>query len=69
MVVTLTARELQIARLIAQGMTYQEMGDELDLSPATVKAYTDQVRRLLGLKHKRHIPAKLRELGYTIDIT
>lgn len=64
--VTLTPRELEIARLIAQGMTYKEMGEALGISPSTVKAYTDQVRRLLGLKHKRHIPAKLRELGYKL---
>lgn len=66
MTIVLTPRELEIVRLIAQGMTYNEIGEALDLSPHTVKAYTDQIRRVLDLRNKRHIPAKLRSLGYTL---
>lgn len=59
----LTPRELEIARLIADGLTYEEMGNRLGISPRTVKAHTDKIRIKLGVSKKRHIPSVLRRLG------
>src|SRR6476646_5288891 len=36
---TLTARELEVMRLLARGMTNAEIGQELFLSPATAKTH------------------------------
>lgn len=60
----LTNRQLEIARLIAEGLTYDEMGERLGISPRTVKAHTDVIRlKLGGLGKKRDIPRVLRDLG------
>lgn len=59
----LTPRELEIARLIADGLTYEEMGIRLGISARTVKAHTDRIRVKLGVSKKRHIPGVLRDLG------
>jgi DNA-binding CsgD family transcriptional regulator len=61
----LTPRQLQIVRMIDQGMTYEEMGEALGVSPSTVKAHTNTLRYKLNVKKKRHIPQALRETGAT----
>lgn len=60
---SLTPRQVQIVRLIDQGMTYDEMGETLGIAPRTVKAHTDTIRIKLNVKRKRHIPRALRERG------
>ena len=60
---TLTPRQVQIVRMIDQGMTYEEMGEALGVSPSTVKAHTNTLRYKLNVKKKRHIPQALREAG------
>lgn len=59
----LTERQLEIAREISQGYTYEEIGSHLGLSPSTVKAHTNIIKLKLGITHKRHIPRILKELG------
>lgn len=59
----ITPRMLEIARLIADGQTYEEMGHSLGISPRTVKSHTDRMRLILGVKKKRHIPKVMRDLG------
>lgn len=59
----LTPREFEIALLIVEGLTYEEMGDRLGISPRTTKAYTDKIRLLLGVEKKRQIPQAMREQG------
>jgi len=63
---SLTPRQVQIVRLIDQGMTYEEMGDKLGISSRTVKAHTDTIRLKLDVKRKRHIPQALRERGFVL---
>ena len=41
---TFTPRQVQIIRLIDQGMTYDEMGEQLGIAPRTVKAHADTIR-------------------------
>jgi DNA-binding CsgD family transcriptional regulator len=59
----LTPRQIQIVKLIDKGMTYDEMGAALGVSPRTVKAHTDTIRIKLNVKKKRHIPQALRDTG------
>lgn len=66
MMLSLTPRQVQIVRLIDEGMTYEEMGDALGIAPRTVKAHTDTIRIKLNVKRKRHIPKALRDRGVVI---
>jgi DNA-binding NarL/FixJ family response regulator len=48
----LTARELQVVRLVADGLTDNEIGERLDLSPRTVQNHLTSARQKIGL-HRR----------------
>ena len=60
----LTPRELEILRLMSEGMTAREIGDALVLSPRTVEGHVGKILRKLGVRnrveavqHYRHRPA------------
>jgi len=57
----LTPRQHQVALAVERGLTNEEIGDELGISPRTVKAHTDVIRRKLGVRRRRQIPPALRE--------
>ena len=59
---SLTARQLQIVKLIAQGCSNEEVGVRLGISPRTAKAHSDALRQRLGVPRRRHIPAAFRAL-------
>lgn len=44
----LTHRELQILQFAADGMTNSEIGDELGISPLTIKSHLGRIARRLG---------------------
>ena len=48
--VRLSARELQVIRLLGQGHTNQAIAEKLDLSPKTVATYRARIGEKLGLK-------------------
>ena len=56
----LTARELAVLRLIAQGLSNQEIADELMVSEATVRAH---VSRILG---KLHLASRTQAALYAV---
>ena len=58
-----TPREMEVARLIDQGYTYDEMGEKLGISPRTCRLYADRLRAALGVSKKRQIPQAMRLLG------
>ncbi|MGH8809267.1 MAG: helix-turn-helix domain-containing protein [Noviherbaspirillum sp.] len=61
MAVSLTPREETIARQYAIGLSYKEIANQLDLSPATVRSYLRDCYMKLGVSNKY-------ELGAAIDI-
>jgi DNA-binding CsgD family transcriptional regulator len=61
----LTRRELEICRYAH--LSYDEIGEKLDISPRTVKAITDRIRLKLGVRNKRHIQDRCREMGIKLD--
>jgi DNA-binding CsgD family transcriptional regulator len=57
----LTARELQIAQLVAQGLTNSEIGTELWISPNSVKQALKRMFRKLNVSARTEMVAKLRD--------
>ena len=53
--VPLSARELEIARLIAGGLTNAEVGQKLHISDRTVDAHVEHIRNKLGLRSRSQI--------------
>ncbi len=61
--VLLSSREMEILRLIAQGMTNAEIADIMFLSPATVKDYVRNITDKLGARNRVEAVTKAVRLG------
>lgn len=59
----LTDEQIALAKLIAEGLTYDEIGERLGQNPRSIKTQTDKLRWMLGVQKKRQIPQLMRELG------
>lgn len=55
----LSAREIQIARLIAAGQSHKEIARWLGLSPATVRNHTQRIHERLGVRNNAELAAEL----------
>jgi DNA-binding NarL/FixJ family response regulator len=55
--VELTARQLQILELIAEGLTYKEVGSTLHISENTVKYHMGEILKRLHLKNREQVVA------------
>jgi LuxR family maltose regulon positive regulatory protein len=60
---SLSARELQVLRLIASGLSNQQIADELILAVGTVKKHTHNIYRKLNVRRRGRAVARARELG------
>jgi DNA-binding CsgD family transcriptional regulator len=58
----LTDRQREVIELIAQGLSNEELGQELGISPRTAKAHCDVLRQKLGVPRRRQIPLAYRLL-------
>ena len=58
----ITARQRQVVELIAQGLSNDEIGVVLGISPRTAKAHSDALRQKLGVQRRRQIPVAFRLL-------
>jgi len=58
----ITARQRQVVELIALGLSNDEVGVELGISPRTAKAHCDALRQKLGVPRRRQIPIAFRIL-------
>jgi DNA-binding CsgD family transcriptional regulator len=54
---SLTTRELDVVRLVAEGMSNREIAEKLELSPLTVKSHLGRIARKLGVGDRAHIVA------------
>ena len=59
----LTARELEVVRLIAQGRSNTEIAAELFVSDATVKTHINHIFSKLGARDRSQVIVKARQLG------
>ncbi len=58
----ITSRQREVVELIAQGLSNDEVGVALGISPRTAKAHCDVLRRKLGVPRRRQIPIAFRML-------
>jgi len=59
---SITPRQLQVIQLIAEGLSNEELGRVLGISPRTAKAHCDILRQKLGVPRRRQIPLAYRLL-------
>jgi DNA-binding NarL/FixJ family response regulator len=55
----LTGRELEVARLVASGLTNKEIATRLQIAPGTVKSHVHSVIRKLSVARRAHVASKL----------
>ena len=53
----LTPRELQVAELVAEGLTNQAIARRLSIAPRTAEAHVENIRRKLGVRSRAQIAA------------
>ena len=59
----LTDRELDVLRLLAEGMSNREIGNKLSLTEGTVKNYVTNVLQKIGARDRTQAALRGRELG------
>jgi len=58
----ITERQREVVELIAAGLSNDEVGERLGISPRTAKAHCDVLRQKLGVPRRRQIPIAYRLL-------
>ena len=58
----ITNRQREVVELIAAGLSNDEVGERLGISPRTAKAHSDVLRQKLGVSRRRQIPVAYRLL-------
>jgi ATP/maltotriose-dependent transcriptional regulator MalT len=59
---SITDRQREVIQAIAQGLSNEEVGQELGISARTAKAHCDVLRQKLGVPRRRQIPLAYRLL-------
>ena len=58
----LSARQHEVARCVAEGMTDSEIAAKLGISPRTARMHCDALRARLGVERRRQIPYAYRSM-------
>ena len=66
-VVGLTGRQTEVLRLVAQGLTYREVGQRLSLSERTVRFHMAEIISRLHLQNRNQVLAYAGKLGFKAD--
>ena len=59
----LTAREVEVLRLVARGLSNQEIGEELFVSPATAKTHVSRLLMKLAARDRAQLIVIAYETG------
>ncbi|MEG0969392.1 MAG: LuxR C-terminal-related transcriptional regulator, partial [Pseudomonas sp.] len=59
----LSAREMSVLKLIAQGCSNQEISEQLFISLHTVKTHASHINGKLGVERRTQAVARAKELG------
>lgn len=59
----LTERQMEVLKLVAQGMVYKEIGDRLGLSERTIKYHMAKIMEKLHLENRTQVIALASQLG------
>lgn len=59
----MSERELEVLRLLAQGLSNREIGDRLSLAEGTVKNYVTGMLQKIGVRDRTQAALRARELG------
>ncbi len=54
---SLTLRQIEVIKLVAKGLTYQEIAKVLFVSERTIKYHVEQIKEKLNLKNQAHLIA------------
>jgi len=65
----LTARQTEVLRLVAGGLTYKEVGDRLALSERTVRYHMAEIMQALHLEHRSQVIAYAGQIGLDCSAT
>jgi DNA-binding NarL/FixJ family response regulator len=57
----LTGRELEVAELVAEGLTNHSIARRLSIAPRTAEAHVENIRRKLGVRSRAQIAAWVTE--------
>jgi two-component system NarL family response regulator len=63
----LSARQLQVLRLVAEGLSYKEVGARLYVSPRTVKYHMGEIMDRLHLQNRAQVLAHAGRMGWLGD--
>ncbi len=63
----LTERQTEVLRLVAQGLTYREVGERLALSERTVRFHMTEIISRLHLQNRNQVLAYAGKLGLRPD--
>ena len=55
--VRLTSRESEVAALVAEGLTNEQIGKELFIAPRTAEAHLENIRQKLGVRSRAQVAA------------
>ena len=63
----LTSRQIQVLTLVAQGLTYKEIGSKLFLSERTIKYHMGEIIERLHLDNRRQVIDYARAMNFKIQ--
>jgi len=63
----LTARQREVLALVAQGLSYKEVGARLGLAPRTIKYHMSEIMAALHLEHRAQVLAYAGRMGLKRD--
>jgi two-component system NarL family response regulator len=61
----LTPRQIQVLQLLANGLSYKEIGAQLFLSPRTIKYHMTEIMDRLHLEKRAQVLALAGQMGLT----